>query len=61
MSREACFAALMLSIALAGCDRPSPTAVDDGAPAPTRPLASQEARERSAMDRLARRGRPCHG
>jgi hypothetical protein len=55
MSRRACFAAVMLGAALAGCDRPSPTAVDDGAPAPNKPLASQEARERSAMDRLARR------
>jgi hypothetical protein len=57
MSRSTCCTALALAAALIGCDRPAPTAVheDPEALPSTEAASSQGAKQRSAMDRLARR------
>ncbi len=48
--------AIALAAAVAACDRPAPTAVnEETAPAPLTAAAAQRATERTAMDRLARR------
>ena len=48
--------AIALAAAVAACDRPAPTAVNEEAsPAPISAAAAQRATERTAMDRLARR------
>ena len=48
--------AIALAVTVAACDRPAPTAVTEDSPAaPLSPAARQQATERSAMDRLARR------
>lgn len=48
--------AIALAAAVAACDRPAPTAVnEETAPAPLSAAAAQRATERTAMDRLARR------
>ena len=47
---------IALAAAVAACDRPGPTGVNDEmAPAPLSAAATQRATERTAMDRLARR------
>ncbi len=48
--------AIALAAAIAACDRPAPTGVNEEmAPAPHSAAATQRASERTAMDRLARR------
>lgn len=48
--------AIALAAAITACDRPAPTAAnEETAPAPVRAAATQQATERNAMDRLARR------
>src|SRR6476619_447356 len=55
MRNQISLTALVLAAAVAGCDRPAPTAAtEDQIPAPT-PAVSRQAAERAAMDRMARR------
>ena len=55
MRNQISLTALVLAAAVAGCDRPAPTAAtEEQIPAPT-PAVSRQAAERAAMDRMARR------
>lgn len=56
MPNRTSLTAIALAAAVAACDRPAPTAVNEEAPPPpVSAAAAQRATERSAMDRLARR------
>jgi len=55
MSNRTSFIGIALAAAVAACDRPAPTAVNDEPPPAPLSAAAQRATERTAMDRLARR------
>jgi hypothetical protein len=55
MSRRISLSLLAVLVAVAGCDRPAPTASEEAASPPTIGSQSRSSIERAAMDRLAQR------